>query len=107
MIYMRVLLTAVSVIQSFLEGIDPAFVECHDFDYIGDVDQASRIADHLIPRKEDAQRLVAEFSRPAPSTHNNTDLEEERLEFEGADLIVARLQLQLDSFESKFCGHKP
>lgn len=106
MVYMRVLLTDISVMQSFLAEIDPAFIECHDFDYIGDVDQASRIADHLIPRKEHAQRLVAELSKKAPTWHSD-DSEEEHLEFEGADLIVARLQLQLDSFESKYCGRKP
>ena len=97
--YMRILMTNIAVMHSFLAGIDPAFVVCHDFDYIGDVDQISRIAEHVVP----AVDLVDKFISSLIETIPEQSLDEESLSFEGADFVVSRLQRHLDSYEFIYC----
>ena len=100
--YMRILLTDIAVMQSFLAGLDSKFVVCHDYDYLGDLGQASKIARHVAPRKELERELVGLLLRdkPKPSLRND-----EPLEFEDAEFVVTRLQRQLDSFEFLYCRH--
>ena len=97
--YMRILMTNIAVMHSFLAGIDPAFVVCHDFDYIGDVDQISRIAEHVVPAVDLVDKLISSLIETAPKQSS----EEESLAFEGADFVVSRLQRHMDSYEFIYC----
>lgn len=97
--YMQILLTDTAVMHSFLAELDPAFVVCHDFDRIGDVEQASTIADHLAPNADLARPMKASFVEMA-KTHN---VSTEELPYEGAGVIASRLQRKFDAFESSLC----
>ena len=98
--YMQIMLTDTAVMHSFLAELDPAFVVCHDFDRIGDVDQASRVADHLAPNADVAQLLKASFVEMADAHNAST----ESLLYEGADAISRRLQRKFNAFETALCA---
>lgn len=85
--------------HSFLGEIDPEFVVCHDWDYLGNPDQAKAISEIISPTPEFALRLEETFVKSATVRQ----LEAEDLPF-GAAEIAARLQKKLDAFESIYCG---
>lgn len=85
--------------HSFLGEIDPAFVICHDWDYLGNADQAKAISEFIAPTPEVALRLEQTFVESATIRQ----LEAEDLPF-GAAEVAARLQKKLDAIESEFCG---
>lgn len=85
--------------HSFLGEIDPAFVVCHDWEYLGNAEQAKKVSEFISPTPEFASRLEETFVESATARH----LGAEDLPF-GADEVVARLQKKLDAFESEFCG---
>lgn len=97
--YMRILMTNIAVMHSFLAGIDPAFVVCHDFDYVGDIGQVSRIVEHVVPTEDLVDKTISSLIKMAPEQSSG----KESLEFEGADLVVSRLQRHLDSYEILYC----
>lgn len=107
--YMRVLFTDIAVLQSFLGELSPDFVVCHDWDFLGDREQASKIAVFIAPNSEIASRveysLVDTAKVPSVVDGKNAGGEDE-LPFIGADVFVSRLQKKLDSFEAQYCGQK-
>ena len=98
--YMQILLTDIAVVHSFLAELDPAFVVCHDFHRVGDIEQAAMVADFLAPNSEVAEPLQASFVAVAKAHGAST----ESLLFDGADVIESRLQRKLDAFESALCA---
>lgn len=90
------------MVHSFLGEMDPAFVVCHDFDRVGDVDQASKIAEVLAPNPNVAEFLARAFV-DSVEHHEYSDVEE-RLPFESESVVVERLQRKLDAFESVYCS---
>lgn len=98
--YMRILLTDAGVMHSLLAEIDPAFVVCHEFDFIGGVEQAAEIAEFVSPGQEVAEMLKASLI----GTARQQSATIQALPFEGAEKIVARVQRKLDTFESTFCA---
>lgn len=100
--YMQILLTDTAVMHSFLAELDPAFVVCHDFDRVGDVEQASMIADFLAPNAYVAGPLQASFVAMANAHDTSTDT----LLYEGADVFASRLQRKFDAFELFLCTGK-
>eukprot|EP00904_Undaria_pinnatifida_P011652 jgi/Undpi1/7617/HiC_scaffold_23.g10090.m1 len=100
--YMQVVITDIAVMHSFLAELDPAFVVCHDYTRIGDVEQASKVADFLAPTAEVAEALQESFMAVG-HVHNASN---ETLPYQGADVIASRLQRKLDSFESLYCAER-
>lgn len=105
--YIRILFTDIAVLQSFLFEISPEFVVCHDWDYLGDRDQASQIAGFVAPNEEIAG-LVNSSLVDTATAHDFLDeaLDVDDLTFDGVNDLVARLQRKLDSFEGFYCGPK-
>ena len=97
--YMQILLTDTAVMHSFLAELDPAFVVCHDFGRVGDVEHASMIADFLAPNIHVAGPLQESFLAVA-KVH---DASSESLLYHGADVFASRLQRKFDAFESSLC----
>eukprot|EP00903_Cladosiphon_okamuranus_P007626 g7395.t1 len=97
--YLKILFTDMGVMHSLLSEIDPAFVVCHDWEYLGNAKQAKKISDFIAPTPEVASRLEETFVELATARHIGT----EDLPF-GANEVVARLQKKLDAFESEYCG---
>lgn len=97
--YMRILFTDIAVMHSLLAEIDPAFVVCHDFEFLGDAGQAAKIADFLAPNSQVAE--VLQFSLM------DTAVEDERvkesLPFLDSEMLISRLQHKFDAFESTYC----
>ena len=100
--YMQVLITDIAVMHSFLAELDPAFVVCHDYTRIGDVEQASKVADFLAPTPEVAKALQGSFMAVG-HVHNESN---ETLPYQGANLIASRLQRKFDAFESLYCAER-
>ncbi|CBJ32788.1 expressed unknown protein [Ectocarpus siliculosus] len=98
--YMRVLFTDIAVLQSFLSEIGPEFIVCHDWDRLGDKEQASTIAHFIAPNDEIAGLVESSLVQTARKKSSNTN----PLPFEDADAVVSRLQRKLDAFEPLYCG---
>ena len=97
--YMQILLTDTAVMHSFLAELDPAFVVCHDFNRLGDIEQAALIADFLAPNAYVAGPLQASFV----AVGNARDASREPLLYHGADVFASRLQRKFDAFERLIC----
>ncbi|CAB1099247.1 unnamed protein product [Ectocarpus sp. CCAP 1310/34] len=97
--YMRVLFTDIAVLHSFLGEIGPEFVVCHDWDRLGDKEQASTIASFISPNDEIASLVESSLVQTAKKS-SRTD----PLPFEDAYAVVLRLQRKLDAFEHLYCG---
>lgn len=104
--YVRVLFTEMAVIQSLLSELPPGTIICHDWDRLGDEDQASDIAAFISPN-EDVARLVKStlVDSVAPNRVHN-DENGDSLLFGGADALISRLQTKLDTFQDRYCGPK-
>ena len=100
--YMQILLTDTAVMHSFLAELDPAFVVCHDFNRVGDIEQASMIADFLAPNAYVAGPLKESFVAVSNAHSAST----EPLLYHGADVFASRLQRKFDTFESLICTGK-
>ncbi|CAM9163036.1 unnamed protein product, partial [Pylaiella littoralis] len=100
--YMRVLFTDIAVLHSFLLELSPGHVICHDWDVLGDEEQATRIADFISPNEFVAGCVKSSLMRTARHRPANVI----PLPFDGGDAIVARLQRKLDAFEEVLCGPK-
>ena len=88
--------------HSFLTELDPAFVVCHDFTRIGDVEQASKVADFLAPTAEVAEALQESFMAVG-QVHNAS---KETLPYHGANVVASRVQRKFDAFESLYCAER-
>ena len=91
---MQILLTDIAVMHSFLAEIDPAFVVCYDYTRMGDVEQASKVAEFLAPTAEIAEALQ-ESLMAVGHVHNAS---KETLPYQGADVISSRLQRKFNAF---------
>lgn len=98
--YMQILMTDIGVLHTLLEELGPGFVVCHDYDRLGDADQAGTIAEFLAPNDEVATMLKKTFVAIAKGHLPFS----ESLPFPGADTIAARLQRKFDAFESQLCS---
>ena len=111
--YIWIMFTDMAVLQSMLGEIDPGFIVCHEWDLLGDEEQASRIAASIAPNDEiagliqyslvhsamrSADPVVADGDQGSPPSTR------EDLPFDGAEKLAARLQKKLDSFETRYCG---
>ena len=88
--------------HSFLGEMDPAFVVCHDFDRVGDVNQAHEIAEVLAPSPEVADILAQSFVQSVD--HHPRLQVEEPLPFEAESVVIDRFQRKLAAFESIYCS---
>lgn len=97
--YMRMLFTAIAVVHSLLEEIDPAFYVCQRFDLLGDREQTAKVAEFISPNDviqqllEDAMVHQADTYKPTVGA----------LPIEGSEKVVARLQKKLDVLEAGYC----
>ena len=96
---MQVLITDIAVVHSFLGELDPAFVVCHDFQRLGELEQSTSIADFLAPNADVAEPLKQSFMDVAIARRPST----ETVPHEGAEAIASRLQRKFDSFETALC----
>lgn len=100
--FLEILFTDAGVMHSFLGEMDPGFVVCHDFDRIGDQNQASKIAQALAPDATTAEYLARSL---VDSVKVRDSLGgEEPLPFESENVVVERLQRKLDALESMYCS---
>lgn len=88
--------------HSFLGEIDPSFVVCHDFDRLGDADQALRISEALAPNEKLREPLARSFAAAVKHTQSS-DAALEPLPYPSEELLAVRLQNKLDAFEPSFC----
>lgn len=95
--YMRILFTNIAMVHSFIPVIYPAFMVCHDFASIGDVDQASMSSNVTSSAKEVAIYMKSSLIKKAPQ-HGP----DEAFPFVGVDGAVSRLQLKHDFFEGTY-----
>lgn len=100
--FTQVMITDIGVMHSFLAELDPAFVICHDFERVGEVEQSSSIADFLAPNADLAESLKQSLIDVARSHGPST----ESLPYQGADAVTARLQRKLDAFETDLCARR-
>lgn len=100
--YTQVMITDIAVMHSFLAELDPAFVICHDFERVGEVEQSSSIAAFLAPNADLAESLKGSLIDVARSHGPST----ETLPYQRADVVTARLQRKLDSFETSLCARR-
>lgn len=98
--YMNVLFTDIAVVHSFLKELGPGFVVCHDYDRVGNADQAAAIADVLGPNSHVAALLKESFVQVA-AVHAPSNVS---LLYEGADVVATRFQRKMDAFESHICS---
>lgn len=98
--YMQIVFTDIAVMHSFLSELDPAFVICHDFERVGDVEQSSSIAKFIAPNAEVAVPLRKSLIAAA-RTRGASD---EHLPFYDAHVVALRLQRKIDSLESGICN---
>lgn len=97
--YMEILLTDIAVMHSFLAELDPAFVICHDYKRLGEVEQSSSIANFIAPNAKIAERLnKALIDVAIPHGAANRALPY------GSEVVAARLQPKFDAFESELCS---
>lgn len=101
--YVRVLFTDAAVLQSFMSELPPGHVVCHDWDRLGDEDQASDIAAFISPNKEVAGWVESSL---VDSVSANRGHDVDPLPFKDADAVASRLQSKLDAFEARYCGPK-
>jgi len=99
----QVLFTNAAVVHSFLGEIDPGFVVCHDFDRLGDADQALRISEVLAPNERLREPLAHSFVAAAVTKRTHSSETLEPLPYPSEDLLAARLQDKLDAFEPSLC----
>lgn len=97
--YVRIIFTHVGLLHSFLGELDPAFVICHDWDLLGDPEQAKKVAAFISPTDEMAS-LFERSLVDSPETHTSVS---DDLPEDGSDVLVARLQNKLDAFEHLYC----
>ena len=104
--YMQIILAEIAIVQSLLGEIDPAFVVCHDFDLLGDIDQSLKISKFVSPNEEVFRSYnesmvenVVHHSRSSSSSK----LTKFNYDMSSLEFIVSRLQSKLDSFEYKYC----
>eukprot|EP00752_Nemacystus_decipiens_P012977 g11483.t1 len=105
--YVRILFTNIAVLQSFLSELPPGLIVCHDWDRLGDKDQASRIAEFISPNPEIAELVESSLVDTVSEDRvlkEAMGAREDGLPFEGADALASRLQRKLDAFESRYCG---
>ena len=100
--YMRIMITDIAVMHSFLNELDPAFVICHDFERVGEVEQSSSIANFLAPNEDVAEALKRSFIDVARAHGPSTDT----VQYRGAEVITSRLQRKLDTVENALCTRK-
>ena len=93
------LLTDAAVVHAFLAEIDPAFIVCYDYEHSGEEEQAWKVANFITPTPGMANMYASTLLELwREHTH-----EREELPIEGAKAVAARLQRELDSFESTLC----
>lgn len=92
--------TNIAVVHSFLGELDPAFIVCHDFDLLGDAEQAQRIAEFVAPDDETAAIITEALVGSVHLRHASND----SLPFDVNDSISRRMQQKLDVFEQTYCG---
>lgn len=97
--YMQVLFTNIAVMHALLAELESAFVVCHDFDLLGDAEQAFEIAKFVSPNA-DVARVVAAALVDHASPHHKSN---ETLPFPGGDMLEQRFQRAFDAFESTYC----
>lgn len=100
--YIRVLFTDMAVLHSLLLELAPGQVVCHDWDMLGDEEQATKIAAFIAPNDFFAGYIKSTLMTTARSRPTTLD----RVPYEGAAAIITRLQQKLDAFESVLCGPK-
>ncbi|CAN0279590.1 unnamed protein product [Ectocarpus fasciculatus] len=100
MAYARILFTDIAVVHSFLGELDPNFVVCHDWAYMGKIEQAQRVADFIAPSEEVASTVGEALVESVAPRHRPNDT----LPFDAGDEISSRLQRKLDAFECQYCG---
>lgn len=102
---MRILFTDIAVLQSFLGELPHGFIVCHDWDLLGDQEQASKIAEFISPNEEIAGLVESSLvdSVSDMRLQGAGDEVADELPLEGADAIVSRLQRKLDAFEARYC----
>lgn len=89
------------VMHSFLGELDLAFVVCHDYGALGNPEQASKVANFIAPNEDMAQQIASTLVATAQEKHATGS---SSLPFEGARVIVDRMQRKLDTFEGAYCG---
>lgn len=97
--YASIIFIHMGLVHSLLGELDPAFVICHDWDLLGDPEQAKNISAFISPTDEMAslfERSLVDSAIIHSSV--NDDLPED-----GSDGLVARLQKKLDAFERLYC----
>lgn len=98
------------MLQSFLGEIDPRFIVCHDWDSLGEEQQASKIAAFISPNDEVADMVSSALVNKVVEKPHTDDGEDQAdiddLTFDGAESLVSRLQDKLDSFEVLYCDPK-
>lgn len=98
--YVRIILTDIAVVQSMLGELDPDFIICHDYARAGEKEHASKIAKFVAPNEE-----IAEMYETALTNTWTTHItQEEKKLLPNADVVIARLQRKLDTFENIYCG---
>lgn len=97
--YAKVIFTDMGVVHSLLGELDPAFVICHDWDLLGDPEQAKNVSAFISPTDEMASLYEHWLVGSVRSIHTSEDT----LPFVGSDVLVARLQKKLDTFERLYC----
>eukprot|EP00752_Nemacystus_decipiens_P015643 g13960.t1 len=102
--YVTILFTDIAVLQSFLSELPPEYIVCHDWDRLGDGDQASRIARFVSPNQEIAGLVESSLMDTVSKNRVQKSAREFSLPFEGADVLASRLQMKLDAFEARYCG---
>lgn len=108
--YVRILFTDIAVLQSFLSELAPGLIVCHDWDRLGDKDQASKIAGFISPNEEIAELVEASLMDTISVDRVLNDGDGgggDDLPFGGADAFASRLQRKLDAFEARYCGPEP
>jgi hypothetical protein len=104
--YIQIMLAEIAIVQSIMEEIDPAFIVCHDYDLIGDIDQSRKISKFVSPNEEVFRSYNESMvENTVHHSHSLSSPEIETLNYEmGAiEVIMSRLQSKLDSFEYKYC----
>ena len=99
-VYALILLTDAAVMHAFLAEIDPAFIVCYDYAHSGEEEQAWKVANFITPTPGMANMYASSLLE----SWKEHIKEPEELPIEGAEAIAARLQHELDSFESTLCG---
>lgn len=105
--YVRILFTNAGVLHSLLGEIDPEFVVCHDWDSLGDVVQASKVAAFVSPNAEVADMFssaMVDSVMEIPHEDGEHEAGIDALTFDGVGSLARRLQDKLDSFEALYCG---